>query len=65
MSDPPANMVHEVEKVEQHLAILKMAGVGPGLGDAVSRALAEPNLFVYGEIVDFLESLNVRVYKTL
>jgi hypothetical protein len=42
----------EVEKVEQLLAMLKMAGTGPGLKDTVARALAEPGLFVYGEIVE-------------
>lgn len=41
----------EKEKIEQVLALLKIAGTGPGLQDAVLRALAEPSLFVYGEVV--------------
>lgn len=42
----------EQEKVEQALAILNIAGSGPSLENAVLRALAEPGLFVYGELVE-------------
>lgn len=54
-------MAHlQAEKVEQQLAILKMAGSGPGLQDAISRGLAEPALFVYGELVDVPAVQQVR-----
>lgn len=53
-------MAPELEKVEQQLAILKMAGKGPGLQDAVARALAEPGLFVYGELVQLPSIQQVR-----
>jgi hypothetical protein len=42
----------EQERIEQVIAMLKIAGTGPGLQDAVLRALAEQSLFVYGEVVD-------------
>jgi hypothetical protein len=42
----------EVEKVEQQLAILKLVDTGPGLKDAALRALAEPGLFAYSELVE-------------
>ena len=52
---------HEVEKVEQLLAMLKMAGTGPGLKETVSRALAEPGLYVYGETVQLPSIQKVSV----
>jgi hypothetical protein len=51
---------HELEKVEQQLAILKLTGTGPGLQDAVYRALSEPGLFVYGELVELASIRQVR-----
>jgi hypothetical protein len=54
-----ANMAQQNEKIEQYQALMKGCK-GGGLRDMVGKALAEPGLFAFGELVAMPNLQQVR-----
>ena len=52
----------ELDKIQQQLTLLGLAKSAAGMEDAVKRALAEPGLFVYGELAGLPSMQQVRSF---